>query len=332
MATGRFRIFRCVTGAAVAWAAVAALAAGAAAEDWPAKPVKIVIPFPPGGATDVLGRVLADKLGPALGQPVIVENKAGAGGNVAAAQVAKMPADGYTVIIGSNPGFTTGPALAKDAGYDPIKDYTPIAMLSTQSFMLTLHPSLPPNTLKEFVDYAKANPGKLNYATPGIGSPHHLTMELFMVAAGIQLVHIPYRGGGPMAQDVLAGQVPIMWASNVLVGPHRKTGKLKPIAASGARRVTQAPDIPTVAELGYPGFDVTSWFGFLAPAGAPAAAVDRLAKESAAALELPDVQEKLLGTGFDLAPKMTTAEFAKTVRKNVAEWAKAIKAAKIEPQ
>jgi len=329
---GHYRLVHRALGVAAALSAFACLTAGAAAQDWPSKPVKIVIPFPPGGATDVLGRVLADKLSVSLGQPVVVENKPGAGGNVGAAHVAKQPADGYTVMIASNPGFTTGPALAKEAGYDPVKDFAPVVMLATQSFMLTLHPSLAPNTLKEFVDHAKANPGKLNYATPGIGSPHHLTMELFMVAAGIQLVHIPYRGGGPMAQDVLAGQVPVMWASNVLVGPHRAAGKLKPIAASGAKRVTQAADIPTVAELGYPGFDVTSWFGFVAPAGTPAAAVDRLTKDSQAALELADVKEKLLGTGFDLVAKTSTAVFGETLRKNVADWAKAIKDAKIEPQ
>ncbi|MGE0745881.1 MAG: Bug family tripartite tricarboxylate transporter substrate binding protein [Rhodospirillales bacterium] len=330
--TGHSRRVHRALAVVAALAAFACPASGAWAEEWPSKPVKIVIPFPPGGATDVLGRVVADKLGPLLGQPAVIENKPGAGGNLAAALVAKAPADGYTVMVASNPGFTTGPALTKEPGYDAVKDFDAITMLATQSMLLALHPSLAPDTLKDFVAYVKANPGKLNYATPGIGTPHHLAMEMFKLAAGLDIVHVPYRGGGPATQAVVAGQVTVMFGSNVIVGPHRKTGALKAIAASGAQRVTQAPDVPTIAELGYPGFDVTSWFGLIGPAGMPPAAVARLAKDTKAVLAMPEVKEKLLGTGFDLAPEMTTAAFGTQMKKDVAEWAKAIKDAKIEPQ
>jgi tripartite-type tricarboxylate transporter receptor subunit TctC len=310
----------------------AAFATDLSAQTYPTKPVRIVVPFPPGGATDVLGRLLSDKLTARLGQQVVIENKPGAGGSIGATLVAQSPADGYTLFIGSNPGFTSAPPLGKDVGYDPIRDFAPITMLATQSFLLNLHASVPFGSVKELVAYAKQQPGKLSYASPGVGSPHHLGMELFKLRAGIDLVHVAYRGGAPAMQDVVAGQVPIMFGSYVIAGPHLQTGKLKAIGASGAKRVVQAPDIPTIAEQGYPGFDVTTWFGLFAPAGAPAGAIKRLADDAQAALALADVKERFLTVGLDPAPVLSPETFAARVKDDVATWTKVVKDANIKAE
>src|SRR5580704_1721744 len=226
----------------------------AKAEDWPARPVHIVVPFAPGGATDILGRIFADKLAERLGQAVIVDNKPGAGGNIGASFVARSDPDGYTLFVGSGPGLTSARALSKNVDFDPVQDFTPITLLATQAFILTVDPKLPPGNIPEFVRYAKDHKGGLTYGTPGIGTPHHLAMELFKQVAGIDLVHIPYRGGGPMIQAALAGEVPVVFASYVIVGPYLPTGKLRPIGFSGTHRIPQAPEIVPIAEQGYPGF------------------------------------------------------------------------------
>jgi tripartite-type tricarboxylate transporter receptor subunit TctC len=329
--TGSVRAVRTLACALTATMA-AAFATDLSAQTYPTKPVRIVVPFPPGGATDVLGRLLSDKLTARLGQQVVIENKPGAGGSIGATLVAQSPADGYTLFIGSNPGFTSAPPLGKDVGYDPIRDFAPITMLATQSFLLNLHGSVPFGSVKELVAYAKQQPGKLSYASPGVGSPHHLGMELFKLRAGIDLVHVAYRGGAPAMQDVVAGQVPIMFGSYVIAGPHLQTGKLKAIGASGAKRVVQAPDIPTIAEQGYPGFDVTTWFGLFAPAGAPAGAIKRLADDAQAALALADVKERFLTVGLDPAPVLSPETFAARVKDDVATWTKVVKDANIKAE
>lgn len=316
----------------IAAALVTAHSGGATAQSYPSKPVRIVVPFPPGGATDVLGRLIADKLGGRVGQQVMIENKPGAGGSLGAVVAAQSPADGHVLFIGSDPGFTSAPPMSKDAGYDPIRDFAPVTMLASQSFLLNLHPSFPVTTVPEFVAYAKARPGQLSYASPGVGSPHHLGMELFKLTAGIDIVHVAYRGGAPATQDVVAGQVPIMFGSYVIAGPHLQTGKLKAIGATGAKRVVQAPEIPTIAEQGYPGFDMTTWFGLFAPAGTPNAAIARIAEETHAVLALADVRERFLTVGLDLAPVMTPAEFAARVKTDVAKWAKVVKEANIRAE
>jgi tripartite-type tricarboxylate transporter receptor subunit TctC len=304
----------------------------ATAQTYPTKPVRIVVPFPPGGATDVLGRLVAEKLSARFGQQVVIENKPGAGGSIGATLVAQSAADGHTLFIGSNPGFTSAPPLGKDVGYDPIRDFAPITMLATQSFLLNLHTSVPIGSVKELVAYAKQQPGKLSYASPGVGSPHHLGMELFKLQAGVDIVHVAYRGGAPAMQDVVAGQVPIMFGSYVIAGPHLKTGKLKAIGASGAKRVVQAPDIPTIAEQGYPGFDLTTWFGLFAPAGTPAPIIKRVAEETQAVLALAEVNERFLTVGLDPAPVLSTAAFGARVKEDVATWTKVVKDANIKAE
>ena len=306
-------------------AAASGVTGDAWAQAWPAKPVRIVVPFQPGGATDVLARLVASKLVARLGQQVIVDNRPGAGGNIAANLVAKAPADGYMLFIASDPGLTTAPSLTKDAGFDPARDFAAVTLLATQTMLLNLHPSMPPNSVREFVAYAKARPGQLTYATPGIGSPHHLAMEMFKHTAGIDLVHVPYRGGAPMTLDVVAGQVPVMFGSYVIAGPHLQTGKLKAIGGSGAARVTQAPEIPTIAEQGYPGFDVTPWFGLVAPTGTPAAVIARLTDETHAVLALAEVKERLFTIGFDPAPVTSSDAFGARIKADIAKWGKVIR-------
>ncbi|MBM3485720.1 MAG: tripartite tricarboxylate transporter substrate binding protein [Alphaproteobacteria bacterium] len=306
--------------------------AGAAAQAWPSKPIRFVIPFAPGGATDVVGRLVGDKLASLLGQPVVIENRPGGGGNLAANFVAKAPADGYTLMVGNHPGYTVGPALSKDAGFDPVRDFTAISMLAGQTLLLNVHVSFPAATLAEFVAHVKANPGKFDYATPGNGTPHHLAMELLKLTAGLDIVHVAYRGGGPMTQDVVAGRVPMMFGSYVIAGPHLEAGKLRALGATGRARVPQWNKVPTFAEQGYPDFEVTTFFPLVGPAGLPAAVVERLAKEVQVVLAMDDVRQRLTTTGFELSPPVTPAAFAAVIEREVAKWAKVIKDADIKPE
>ena len=309
--------------------AVVALATAApsraSAQEWPTKPVHLVVPFVPGGATDVLGRLFAERLSPRLGQPVVIENKPGAGGNVGAAFVAKSPPDGTTMFIASSPGFTNAEALSKDAGFSVLREFAAVTLLATQSMLLDLHPSVPANTVQELVAYAKARPGQMSYGTPGIGTPHHLTMELFKQTAGLDIVHVPYRGGAPMTQDLLAGQVPLMFGSYVIAGPHLKTGKMKAIASSSSRRTPQTPEIPSIAEQGYPGFHVESWFALVAPKATPAAAIARMTREVQTVLQGDDFKQRLLQIGFEPPPVMTSKEFGELLASDVAKWSKVVK-------
>jgi tripartite-type tricarboxylate transporter receptor subunit TctC len=303
-----------------------------AAQEWPTKPVRIVVPFAPGGATDVIGRIVAEALTPGLGQQVIVENKPGAGGSVGAALVARAPADGYTLYVAASPGFTNLAALYKNPGFDPIKDFMPIVQLVTQSNLLVVNPSFKVHTVKEFVDYAKAHPGKLSYATPGVGTSHHLSMELFKQLAGIDVLHIPFRGGGPMTTDVVAGRVPVMFGTWVIVGPHVKTGRLRAIGASSKDGVSFAPDVAPIAKQGFPTFDVSSWFGLIARSGTPEPMAERLAKETRAALAKPEVRDRIEKTGLTPAPPISRQEFAEKYAADVARWSKVVRDAGIPAQ
>jgi tripartite-type tricarboxylate transporter receptor subunit TctC len=304
----------------------------AKAEDWPARPVHIVVPFAPGGATDILGRIFADKLSERLGHAVIVDNKPGAGGNIGASFVARSEPDGYTLFVGSGPGLTSARALSKDVDFDPVKDFDPITLLATQAFILAVDPKLPPHNIPEFVSYAKDHKGGLSYGTPGVGTPHHLAMELFKQIAAIDLVHVPYRGGGPMMQAALAGEVPVVFASYVIVGPYLPDGKLRPIGFSGTHRIPQAPDIAPIAEQGYPGFDVDSFFGLFGPAGTPKPISDRITREVRAILSMQDAKDRLEKIGFEAPPDLSTAQFGELVRQDVAKWTKVVAAAGIKPE
>jgi tripartite-type tricarboxylate transporter receptor subunit TctC len=308
------------------------LSEAARAEEWPARPIHIVVPFAPGGATDILGRIFADKLAERLGQAVIVDNKPGAGGNIGASFVARSDPDGYTLFVGSGPGLTSARALLKDTDFDPVKDFTPITLLATQAFILAIDPKLPPRNILEFVSYARDHKGGLSYGTPGVGSPHHLAMELFKQVAGIDLVHVPYRGGGPMMQAALAGEVPVVFASYVIVGPYLPTNKLRPIGFSAPHRIPQVPEIVPIAEQGYPGFDVDSFFGLFGPAGTPPAITDRITREVRTILSMQDAKDRLEKIGFEAPPDLSTAQFGELVRQDVAKWTKVVTAAGIKQE
>ena len=302
------------------------------AQTWPTRPVQLVVPFVPGGATDVVGRIVSDKLAQRLGQPVLIDNKPGAGGNIGATMVANAAPDGHTMFIAGSPGFPNAAALSKNPGFDPEKDFVAVALRASQSMLLTLHPSVPVETLKDLVSYAKANPGKLNYGTPGIGTPHHLAMELLNTVAATDFVHVPFRGGAPMAQAVVSGQVQMMFGSFVVVGPQLKAGKLKVLGGSSKRGVTQAPEVPTIAALGYPDFDVEIWFGVVAPRMTPPAVVERMAREIHAVVETEEIKQRLLTTGYDPPPKLTSAEMDKLVARDVVRWSQLLKNAGIQPE
>ncbi|MGE3708670.1 MAG: Bug family tripartite tricarboxylate transporter substrate binding protein [Hyphomicrobiaceae bacterium] len=302
------------------------------AESWPAKTVRLVVPFAPGGATDVVARLVADKLKARLGQPVVVENKPGAGGNIGATLVRSSAPDGYTMFVAGSPGFPNAASLTKNPGFDPVKDFVPVAVLSTQPMLLALHPSMPPNTISELVAYAKARPGKLNYATPGIGTPHHLAMELLKTTTGMDIVHVPYRGGGPMTLDVVAGGVPMMFGSYVIVGPHLKTGKLKVLGTTGTEPLIQDPRIKPIADQGYPGFNVVAWFGIVAPAATPAAIVERMAKEVQVVVGDKETRKNMEKIGLDPPSVVSTEEFGNWIKRDVKRWGDVARKAGIKPR
>jgi tripartite-type tricarboxylate transporter receptor subunit TctC len=240
----------------------------AVANDYPSRPVRLLVPNPPGGGSDAVARILAQKLGESMGQQFVVDNRAGGGGIIANETVARANPDGYTLLLAFIGPVAITPALTK-VPYDSVKDFTPVALVAAGQYMLVTHPSLPAKSLKDFVAYAKANPGKINYASAGNGSPLHLAAELFKARAGIDMVHVPYKGGGPATAAILAGEVQVVFGSITSVLPQVKAGKLTPMGVTGAKRSQIASEYPTIAELGYPGFEMTSWYGVLLPARAP---------------------------------------------------------------
>ena len=306
--------------------------AAATAQDYPNRPIRIVVPQAAGGATDVIARVIADRLSPRLRQQLVIDNKPGAGGNIAAAGVARAAPDGYTLLLANHPGITTAPSISKSPGFDPVKDFSAISMLAKQTMLLTVHPTIPVTNIAEFVSYARARPGALSYATPGIGSPHHLAMELFKQMSGVDLLHIPYKGGAPAMQDVVAGQVPVMFGSFVIAGPYIRAGRLRAIGASGATRNTQAPEYLTIAEQGYPGFSQEAWFGLVAPVGTANSTIERLNQEISVVLANTDLQQQLIRTGFDPIPAMSVVEFSRIYTSDVTQWSKVVRDAKILPE
>lgn len=264
---------------------------------WPAKPVRIVVPFPPGGIVDTVARQLQPRLQAALGQPVLIDNRAGAGGTVGVGEVVRSAPDGYTVAMVFD-AYATYPLVYPKLGYDTTKDLVPVTQIARNPLVLVVHPAVPANDVKQLVALAKAKPGGLNYASVGSGSSNHLTAELFKSVTGTFITHIPYRGGGPAQQDLLGGQVDMMFLSAVLAQPHVRAGKLRALAQTGARRVPAYADVPTVSEAGYSGFEVDSWVGLLAPAGTPKAVVDRLHDEVGRILAAPDFVARLTEQGL----------------------------------
>src|SRR5438876_11305055 len=293
----------------------------AAQTGYPTKPVRILVPFPPGGPADALARIVGDKLAQSLGQPFVIENKPGAGGNIGMEQGAKAAPDGYTLTLAAAGNLTIAPSLYSKLPYDPAKDYAPVTVIATVPNILIVHPSVPAKTLADLIALAKAKPGTLNYASPGNGSGAHLAGELLKSTAGVDIVHIPFNGVGPAMAGVLAGDVQLFFAQSSAALPYIKTGKVSALGVASRTRTAAAPELPTMAEAGLPGFEVTSWYGLVAPAGTPGPIVDRLHAEIAKALATAEVREKIAALGAEPIAN-TPAEFATLQRTEAARWAK----------
>lgn len=307
-----------------------ALVAPLAAAQWPARPVKMVVPFPAGGPTDVMTRVLSDKLGQALGHPVVVENRPGAGGSIGADIVAKSAPDGYTLLMATGSTHSVGPYLQK-LPYDPNKDFTPVAYVGSSTNILLVSPKLGVNNVRELIEYAKKEPGRLTYATSGIGSVAHLTSEMFAMMAGAKLTHVPYKGTQLSISDMASGQVGILFDNVMTAKPHVESGRLKGIAISSRERSAIVPSIPTVAESGLPGFDSSNWFGVFGPANLPRPIVERLDQELKKILADPAIRERFHGLGFEITgggPAQLTAIMHSEAQK----WSKIIRDANVKAE
>lgn len=298
---------------------------------YPEKVVRIVVPTPPGGGTDIATRTVATKLSETLGRQFIVENRPGMAGNIGAEAVARAAPDGYTLlaVIASH---ASNPAVQKQVNYDLARDFAPISRTVTLSNMLIAHPSLPPRTLKEFIAFAKARPGQLQYASAGVGSMPHLMVELVASMAGLKLQNVPYKGGAPAFNDVLAGHLPLMAYGPDVALPHVRTGRLRAYGVTAARRLEAAPDIPTIAEAGIPGYEALQWFGLLAPAGTPREIVSTLHGAVLRALKDPAIRKTFISQGAEPAPSRSTDEFGAFIRAEIAKWAKVVKQAGIVAQ
>ncbi len=300
------------------------LAASVQAQPYPSKPVRVVVPYPPGGPTDIVARVLFQQVAESTGQQFVIDNRAGAGGNIGAEHVAKSPADGYTVLIGTT-AHAINMSLFKSLNYDVQKDLAPVSLLTQGPLVLVTHPQFPANSVKELIDMAKAKPGSLNFASSGNGQSTHLSAELFNSLAGTKMVHVPYKGSAPALSDLMTGQVGIMFDTTLSAMPFVRAGKLKALGVTSPQRTPAAPDVPTIAESGLPGYEVFAWNGVFVPAGTPKPIVAQLNEEIRKAMQLPQVRDKFSAQGF-AASWNTPDQFGVFVRNEVDKWARTIKA------
>lgn len=321
---------RTVTALAAASVALALFAPfGASAQDaWPNRPVRIVVPFAPGGTTDVVARAIARDLTELWGQSVIVENRGGAGGNIGAEVVAKAPPDGYTLLMTSGSIFTVNPHMYAKLPFDPKKDFVPVTNVAAGPQLVVVNPSVPAKNLKEFIAYAKANPRKLNFGSAGIGSQVHMAAESFVDAAGIEVTHVPYKGEGPSYTDLVAGSIQLMVGNIAAAAPFVTSGRLRALAVTGSKRSQLLPDVPTVAESGLPGFENTGWFGFMLPAGTPQPIVDKIHRDTVKVLDQTEMKARLFVQGM-VPVGNTPAEFAKAIEQESARWAKVVERRKL---
>jgi tripartite-type tricarboxylate transporter receptor subunit TctC len=324
-----FELFRSVAGRAITAAGITFLAAGAAAAaDYPEKPIRLIVPYASGGSTDAVARIIGDAISGPLGQQIVVENKPGAAGNIALEMVAKSAPDGYTLLLGAGSTLTVNPSLYKSNPVDVEKDLVPVAMLVSSQYMLVVNPTLKASSVKDLVALAKAQPGKLNYASGGKGSPLHLGAEMLKSQAKIDMVQIPYRGGGPASKSVMTNETQVLFGSFPTTLPKVQDGSLKALAVTGSKRSPALPDIPTMEEAGFPGYLLTSWQGILAPAGTPKPAIDRLNTVIKAALATEGVKQKIEAQGLEV-DVMTQAQFATTIKEDLVRWRKVIQDAGI---
>jgi tripartite-type tricarboxylate transporter receptor subunit TctC len=295
------------------------------ADDFPNRPITLIVPFPPGGSTTIVGRIVADKMGEALKQSIVVDNRGGAGGTIGSRAVAKSPPDGYTILLGYTGTLAIGPTLYGNVGYDPRKDFEPIGRIGTAPNTLVVHPSLPVQTVAELIAYAKANPGKVNYGSAGIGTVSHVCGEYFATVAGVKITHVPYKGTGPAIIDLLGGHIPMAFAPVPATHENAKTGRLRMLAVTSAARSTLLPDIPTIAETALPGFEAVLRYGLVAPPGTPRAIIEKLNAALNTALTSEDVRARLAVEGAEPLPS-TPAEYGADIDREETQWSKVVKA------
>jgi tripartite-type tricarboxylate transporter receptor subunit TctC len=296
------------------------------AQTYPAKPIRLIVPFPPGGSNDIVGRMVGTQLGERIGQSVVVDNRGGAGGTIGTDMAAKAAPDGYTLLLISV-AHAFNPAMYKKLSYDPEKSFAPIGLVAAGPVALMVNPAVPAQSVKELIALVKASPGKFNYATAGVGSFQHLASELFKLQAGLDMVHVPYKGGGPAMMDTIAGQAQINMASLIQVIPHAKSGKLRLLATSGTRRSGLFPEVPTVAET-VPGYDATNWWGLVAPAGTPQQVIAKLNIEMESLLKSDETRKRLESEGADII-RMSPPEFGRFIADEIVKWGKVVKQAGI---
>jgi tripartite-type tricarboxylate transporter receptor subunit TctC len=304
------------------------VATAAIAQPYPSRPVKLIVPFPPGGNTDIVGRLVAQKLSDAFGQQVYVENRGGAGGTIGAEAAAKSPADGYTLFFSTTGTFASAPSMQPALRYDPIKDFAPITTLANAPVVIIVAATAPPRTLRELIDLAKAQPGALKFGSAGTGHFVHVAGEMFKDAARVDLLHVPYKGIGPALIDLLAGRIDVMFDAFAAYEPHLQSGKLRALAVANPSRLARLPDVPTTAEAGLPGYALASWFGLAAPAGTPAQAIERVNDQALKAIAAPDVREQMGKLGLEPGGS-TPQQYATMIGEELARWRAVVKAAGI---
>ena len=311
---------------------ILALAASSAtlAQTWPTKPIRVIVPFPPGGGTDIVARTVTPKMAEILGQPFVIENRAGAGGNIGTEAVAKSPADGYTLLVASA-STAINTTLVPNLSWAFERDFAPVVLMVVNNHLLAAHPSVPANNVRELLALAKAKPGQVTYASYGSGSSAHLTAEHFKLMAGVDLLHVPYKGAAPAVNDLLGGQVNIIFADVAAMLSHLKSGKLKALGIGAAKRFEGLPEVPTIAESGVPGFEAGGFLGLVAPAGTPPAVIQALNAAAQKSLALPEVRDRLLGLA---SPPVggTPEQFASHIKREIDKWARVIRAANIKPE
>ena len=298
------------------------------AQPYPSRPVRIVVPFPPGGPTDIVARLVSQKMTEGLKQPVVVENRAGAGGVLGTEFVAKAPADGYTLLMGTIGGLAVSMSLLPDRGYDTLRDFAPITQAVNVTSILVTHPSVPVKSVQELLALARAHPGKLNYGSSGGGTVTHLAGELLKLMGGVNIIHVPYKGGAPALTAILSGEVDLTYENSLIIVPHIKSGKVRALGVTGAQRSKLLPDLPSIAEA-LPGYGASGWYGLLAPAATPKDVLARLNAEAVKALRSPDVAERLSGQGAEPAPG-SPGDFAAFIRAEIDKWSKVVKAANMK--
>ena len=323
----KLRMKKWLSGALVCLSGIS-IAGLAHAQSWPTKPIKLIVPYPPGGGTDVIARIVQEPLAKELGQQVIIDNRGGAGGSIGSALAAQSPSDGYTVLFTLS-SHTINPAIYTKLPFDTEKDFSSVVTVASLPQILVANPNFPAKTVKEVIEMAKAKPGSISYASVGNGSPGHLAGAMMATDAGVDMTHIPYRGGGPAVTDVMAGQVPLLWVSIPAAAQFVKAGKLRALAVSTVKRSAVFPDVPTMVESGFKGFEVDSWYAMFVPAKTPQAIIDRINKAAVNVLAQPDVKEKLLGQGAE-AVGDTPAQLSGVVKKEIAKWKQVVKSANIK--